>query len=111
MRARLLILVAGLFPAFAGLSVAQEASTAAPPPAPQTEAEKAALLDLVLANVKKSDEAMSFYERVERLEMRKSGADYLSDEVKVSRVVPAGTGVDHLPVGSDGRPADPDAYH
>jgi hypothetical protein len=111
MRARPFILVAGLLPAFAGLALAQEASTAAPPPPPQTEAEKAALLDLVLANVKKSDEAMNFYERVERLEMRKSGADYLFGEVKVSRVVPAGTGVDHLPIGPDGKPADPDAYH
>jgi hypothetical protein len=111
MRARPFILVAGLLPAFAGLSLAQEASTGAPPPPPQSEAEKAALLDSVLANVKKSDEAMNFYERVERVEMRKSGADYLSGEVRVSRVVPAGTGVDHLPIGPDGKPADPDAYH
>jgi hypothetical protein len=110
MRALLLVLAAGLLPAFAGLSLAQEASTVAPAP-PQTEAEKAALLDAVLANVKKSDEAMNFYERVERVEMRKSGPDSFSGEVKVSRVVPAGTGVDHLPIGPDGKPADPDAYH
>jgi hypothetical protein len=68
------------------------------------------LLDAVLTNVKKSDEAMNFYERVERIEMRRSGTDTLTGEVKVSRVVPAGTGVDHLPIGPDGKPADPDAY-
>lgn len=109
MRARLFILAAGLLPALAASCLAQEATTAPPGP-PQTEAEKAALLDLVLTNVKKSDAAMGFYERVERLETRKTGAD-MSSEVKVSRVVPAGTGVDHLPIGPDGTPADPDAYH
>ncbi len=31
--------------------------------------------------------------------------------VKVSRVVPAGTGVDHIPIGPDGKPTDLDAYH
>ena len=110
MRTRPLILVAGLLPAFAATSsLAQEATT--PPPPSQTEAEKTALLDLVLGNVKKSDEAMNFYERVERLELRKNAVDQKSGEIKVSRVIPAGTGVDHIPIGPDGKPADPDAYH
>jgi hypothetical protein len=107
MRARLLILFRGLLPAFAAISLAQQA--AAPPP--QTEAEKAALLDLVLANQKKNDQAMSLYERVERVEMRKNAVDKQTGEIKVSRVVPAGTGVDHIPIGPDGKPTDPDAYH
>jgi|SRR5580658_9517364 hypothetical protein len=111
MRALRLILVAGLLPALAAASFAQEAAVAPSPPPPQTQGEKDALLDLVLGNVKKSDEAMNFYERVERLEMRKSGADALSGDVKVSRVIPAGTGVDHIPIGPDGKPVDPDAYH
>jgi hypothetical protein len=106
---RPLILLAGLLPAFAGVCMAQE--TAAPAPSPQTEAEKAALLDLVLANQKKCDAAMSLYERVERVEMRKNAVDPQTGEVKVSRVVPAGTGVDHIPIGPDGKPSDPDAYH
>ena len=108
MRTRPLILVAGLLPAFAATSLAQEATT---PPPPQTEAEKAALLDLVLRNQKKDDEAMNLYERVERVEMRKNAVDQKSGEIKVSRVIPAGTGVDHIPIGPDGKPADPDAYH
>jgi hypothetical protein len=111
MRALPLILVAGLLPALAATSFAQEAAVAPSPPPPQTRGEKDALLDLVLGNVKKSDEAMNFYERVERLELRKSGADALSGDVKVSRVIPAGTGVDHIPVGPDGKPVDADAYH
>src|SRR5580692_3407738 len=106
-----LILVAGLPPAFAAISMAQEAEVASQPSPPQTAAERAALLDLVLANQKKSDAAMNLYERVERVEMRKNAVDSHSGEIKVSRVVPAGTGVDRLPIGPDGKPTDPDAYH
>jgi hypothetical protein len=111
MRARPLILVAGLLPAFAAISMAQEAAAPSPPEPPQAQAEKNALLDLVLGNVKKSDQAMNFYERVERVEQRKNAVDQQSGEIKVSRVIPAGTGVDHIPIGPDGKPADRDAYH
>lgn len=109
MRARALILAFGLFPALAGTGSAQEAVTAPGPP--QTEAEKDSLLDRVLANEKKSDEAMNLYERVERVETRKNATDPLTTQVKISRVFPAGTGVDHIPIGPDGKPMDADAYH
>jgi hypothetical protein len=108
MHSRTLILVAGLLPAFSAISLAQEAAV---PPPPQTEAEKKALLDLVLVNEKKGDQAMNFYERVERVELLKNASDPQPGDIKVSRVVPAGTGVDHIPIGPDGKPADPDAYH
>jgi hypothetical protein len=107
-RTRTLILVAGLLPTLAAISLAQDA--AAPKP-PQTEAEKAALLDLVLVNQKKSDGAMNLYERVERVELLKNIADPQPGDIKISRVIPAGTGVDHIPVGPDGKPVDTDAYH
>ncbi len=110
MRARRLILIAGLLPTLAAFSLAQEPATSPSLPH-QTEAEKAALLDLVLSNIKKSEQGMNVYERVERVELRKSGGDPLSIDVKVSRVIPAGTGVDHIPIGPDGKPSDPDAYH
>ena len=54
---------------------------------------------------------MNLFERVERVEMRKNAVDKQTGEIKVSRVVPAGTGVDHIPIGPDGKPSDPDAYH
>jgi hypothetical protein len=108
MHLRTLILVAGLLSAFAATSLAQEA--AAPTP-PQTEAEKKALLDLVLVNEKKGDQAMNFYERMERVELLKNLGDPQPGDIKISRVVPTGTGVDHIPIGPDGMPADPDAYH
>lgn len=108
MHSRTLIFVAGMLAAFAATSLAQEAPAPSPP---QTEAEKVALLDLVLVNEKKGDQAMNFYERVERVELLKNLSDPQPGDIKVSRVVPAGTGVDHIPIGPDGKPADPDAYH
>ena len=108
MRSRTLILVTVLLPAFAATSLAQEAAVPIPP---QTEAEKAALLDLVLVNEKKGDEAMNYYERMERVELLKNLGDPQPGDIKISRVVPAGTGVDHIPIGPDGKPSDPDAYH
>jgi hypothetical protein len=108
MRERILIFILGLLSTLPAISLAQDA--VAPPP-PQTEAEKKALLDLVLVNEKKSDEAMSLYERVERVELLKNLSDPQPGDVKVSRVVPAGTGVDHIPIGPDGKPVDPAAYH
>jgi hypothetical protein len=107
MQVRAFLALGGLLSAFAVHAVAQE--TPVPPP-PQTEAEKAELLDRVLTNQKKSDVAMNLYERVERVETRKNATDR-SSESKTSRVIPAGTGVDHLPIGPDGNPTDPDAYH
>ena len=107
MRGLCLFLIAGLLPNIALPIRAQEAPAPVPP---KTEAEKRALLDRVLDNQIKDDEALNLYERVERVELRKGANDPQPTEVKVSRVIPAGTGVDHIPLGLDGRPADPDAY-
>lgn len=105
---RAFIVAGAVLSALAAGAAAQESAV---PPPPKTEAEKAALLDLVLANEKKSDAAMLLYERVERLEIRKSGSDPVPGDRKTSRVVPAGTGVDHIPIGPDGQPTDPASYH
>jgi hypothetical protein len=93
--------------AFACGAAAQEASQAPPQ---RSEAEKKALFAEVVANQKKSDEALDVYERIERLEMSKNASDAQPYEVKISRVVPAGTGTDRIPVGPDGKPADAAAY-
>lgn len=90
-------------------SSAPAAAAQVTPAPPQTDEAKAALLDEVLQNLKKSDAAMNVYERVERLETRKNAGDVV--ESKVSRVIPAGTGVDHIALGPDGKPTDPDVYH
>jgi hypothetical protein len=105
MRADSLFLSAVL--AFATTTPGQVAAQDMPP---QTDAEKRALLDRVLEHQKKNDAALDIYERIERVETRKSSADEQNPTIKVSRVVPAGTGVDHIPIGADGKPTDADAY-
>jgi hypothetical protein len=106
MRPRAPILFAVFYVACAWVSSAQDL---APAQAPQSEPEKRALLERVIANQKKNDEAQSMYERIERLESHRASAGSLP-EVKISRAVPAGTGVDRIPVGPDGKPADAAAY-
>jgi hypothetical protein len=96
-----------LFLAFAAATPAQ---VAAPEVPPQTETEKHALLDRVIEHQKKNDAALEAYERIERVETRKNSASEQTPTVKISRVVPAGAGVDHIPLGLDGRPADTEAY-
>ena len=68
------------------------------------------LFDRVVENQKKSDAAMDLYERLERVEIHKVNGENQSTEVKVSRVVPAGTGAAHLPMGTDGQISDQNAY-
>jgi hypothetical protein len=91
------------------LSVGAEQTPDASSVSAQSEAEKRTMLDRVVANQKKNDEVQAIYERIERLEIRKSPAG-TPPEIKISRTVPAGTGVDHIPVGPDGRPTDVTAY-
>jgi hypothetical protein len=71
--------------------------------------EQRALLERVIANQKKNDIAQFTYERLERLEIHK-GAAAQPSEVKTTRAVPAGTGIDRIPVGPDGKPVDAAAY-
>lgn len=67
------------------------------------------LLGRVIANQKKNEEALRTYERIERVEVHK-GPENQPPEVKIARVVPAGTGMDRIPVGPDGKPSDIAAY-
>jgi hypothetical protein len=107
MRALSSILCTGLLLLVAGVGLAQDAALPAPP---RSEAEKNALLDRIIANQKKSDEAMNVYERIERVETRKNSSDPAPSETRYFRVFPAGTGIDHIPVGPDGKPRDHAAY-
>jgi hypothetical protein len=100
-------LLASVFLLFAGSrEYSQEAVTVHAVNKPNDRA----LFDRVVENQKKSDAAMDLYERLERVEIHKVNGENQSTEVKVSRVVPAGTGAAHLPVGPDGRVSDQNAY-
>jgi hypothetical protein len=87
-------------------NVQQVPALDAPPP---TAEERSSLLGRVIANQKKNDEAQNIYERLERVESRKNGPS-APPEIKISRAIPAGTGIDRIVVGPDGKPLDPVAY-
>jgi len=107
MRLPTAILVTSLLAACGGISPAQDA----PAPLLQSELdEQRALLERVIANQKKNDIAQSTYERLERLEIHKGSSSTQPPEVKTARAVPAGTGIDRIPVGPDGKPVDAAAY-
>lgn len=64
----------------------------------------------IVENQKKNDAALDLFERIERVEVKRSTSDIQPPEVKISRVIPAGTGNDHIALGPDGTPADAAAY-
>jgi len=101
------ILFASLLAACGGISLAQDA----PVPVLQSQGDEArTLLEHVIANQKRDDLAQSTYERLERLEIQKGAAGSQPPEIKTTRAVPAGTGIDRIPVGPDGKPVDAAAY-
>jgi hypothetical protein len=107
MRSPRAILLASLLAAYGGISLAQDA----PAPVLQSEVDaQRTLLERVIANQKKNDLAQFTYERLERLEIRKGAAGSQPPEIKTTRAVPAGTGIDRIPVGPDGKPVDAAAY-
>ena len=106
MNTAILILASALFALAAHSGLHQDA--AAPHPADKHWDQS--LFGRVIENQKKNDAAMDLYERIERVESRKTSGETQTTEVKSSRVVPAGTGAAHLPVGPDGKVADQNAY-
>jgi hypothetical protein len=110
MRASTLFLCAAfLYASMARLSTTAAQAPGDSSPAAQSDEEKRAMLDRVIGNQKKNDEAEMVYERTEHKEIRK-GPSGTPPEIKISRVVPAGTGVAHIPVGPDGKPTDASLY-
>ena len=108
-----LILITGLVlasttPGTSAQTVPNRAAESPAAPAPDAAAQKAEF-DLVIEHQKKNDTAMDLFERIERVETKKNPNDP-QPEVKISRVIPAGTGTDHIPVNADGLPADQAAY-
>jgi hypothetical protein len=87
---------------------ARQSATSTADPAPDIAAQKAKF-DLVIEHQKKNDTAMDLFERIERVETKKNPNDPQSD-VKISRVIPAGTGTGHIPVNAEGLPADQAVY-
>jgi hypothetical protein len=64
----------------------------------------------VVANQKRTETALDTYERIQRVEIRKTGSDAQPSEVKVWRLFPAGTGIDKIPLTQEGRPISEESY-
>jgi hypothetical protein len=96
------------------LSLALAADAAAqsvvPDTTPAIGPAKPDLFNRIIANQKKGEAALDVYERIERVETRKNSGDTASPAVKITRVIPSGTGFFRIPVGDDGKPKDSAAY-
>ena len=99
------VLTAALFASGSGL--AQEKAAVSQSNVPLQDS---ARLSKTRDGLKRTDRAMYLYERTEREEDRKKAEDTQPSEVKVNRVFPAGTGLDRIPLGADGKPDDPEKY-
>jgi len=75
--------------------VAQE--TAKTPPSEQAKE----LFGRVISNQKRDEETLDLFERVQRVEIRKTGSEATPSEIKVWRLFPTGTGVAKIPLSND----------
>src|SRR5204863_137877 len=93
--------------AFAADAAAQ---SAVPDTTPTIGPAKPELFKRIIANQKKGETALDLYERIERVETRKNPNDSTPSTVKISRVIPSGTGMVRIPLGPTGKPNDSAAY-
>ena len=96
-----------LLSAFAAIAAAQ---SVAPDSMPTIGPAKPDLFIRIIANQKRGEAALDLYERMERVETRKNPAEPSPTAIKISRVIPSGTGMCRIPVGADGKPVDSAAY-
>src|SRR5216684_8240819 len=79
-------------------------------PAPKAPLSSDDLFGRVIANQKRVDAELNIYERVERVEIRKTGSDPKPSEVKMWRVFPAGTGMSKIPLTAEAKPTSAESY-
>src|SRR5690348_14225199 len=99
--------VALLSLAFAADAAAQ---SAVPDTTPTIGPAKADLFKRITDNQRKAEAAMDLYDRIERAETRKNPNDPTPATVKISRVIPSGTGMVRIPLGPSGKVNDSAAY-
>jgi hypothetical protein len=85
-------------------------STPSEQPTVEASAGNGDLFSRVIANQKRVDAELNVYERVERVEIRKTGSDPNPSEVKVWRVFPAGTGMSKIPLTAEAKPTGAESY-
>jgi len=69
-----------------------------------------ARIEKAVAGLKETEQALFLYERIERVEERRSLNDTRAADVKIFRVFPAATGTAHIPLGPDSTPANAAVY-
>jgi len=75
-----------------------------------SSAGKSELFQKVVANQKRTDQELDLFERIERVENRKTGSDSRPPEVKVWRVFPASVSNDKIPLTAEGKPISAESY-
>src|SRR5437867_8278194 len=77
-----------------------------PDSTPATGPAKPEFFNRIIANQKRGEAALDLYERIERVETRKNPNDPKPSTVKISRVIPSGTGMVRISLGPAGKPTD-----
>jgi hypothetical protein len=85
---------------------------AGPPPASDDDGERvdSSRFEKAVTGLKETEKALYLYERIERVEDRKTSGDPNPSDVRTSRVFPAGTGIAHIPLGPNSAPANAAVY-
>src|SRR5437588_12731271 len=86
------------------------AQSAVPDSRPTIGPTKPDFFNRVIANQKKGEAALDLYERIERVETRRNPNDPAPSAVRISRVIPSGTGMVRIALGPDGKPKDSATY-
>jgi len=113
---RLVLVVAGLMvlggsPVQDGITKAVEAGASSASSSHESSHEPSReVMSHVIEGLKEAERAQYLYERIERVETRRQAVDPDPQSVRVSRVIPAGTGIAKIPLGPDGKPSDADSY-
>jgi hypothetical protein len=64
----------------------------------------------VIANQKTSEAFLDEYERIQRIEKRRTGSDPKPWNITVTRLVPSGPATSKIVISVDGKPTDPSVY-
>jgi len=113
---RLLLIAAGLTvlggsPVQDGITKAVEAEASSASSSRESSHEPSReVIGHVIDGLKEAERAQYLYERIERVETRRQAVDPDPQSVRVSRVIPAGTGIAKIQLGPDGKPSDVEAY-
>ena len=80
------------------------------PPPMASDPKGSGLFQRVVANQKRTDRELDLFERIERMEIRKTGSDPKPAEVKAWRVFPASVANYRIPLSAEGKPISAESY-